>query len=424
MLENAMLQRRHLLMMGALAPGLVRAQASDKPPRWVVVLLRGAVDGLSVCAPYADADYREARPNIALGLPGSEDGAIDLDGRFGLHPALGSLLPLWQAGQFGFVQACGAPKPNRSHFEAQDELEAGTPGVKTTGDGWLGRMLATRDDAAAVHALYTGANRPKLLSGSPAAVAALTGGRAAARNERGQRPALAEGLDKLYAQDPKYAAAWAAAQQGREQVQEALQAGAMQPAMQPNMRGGNDMLNREMQAADRGAPAPGSFPDSARRLAQAMRADARLQFAVLELGGWDTHARQGAGRGQLAGRLQPLGEGLALLARELGGIWDNTVVTVVSEFGRTVKENGTAGTDHGHGNALWMLGGSVAGGKVHGRWPGLEMAARQDGRDLAVTTDYRSVMAGVAARHLGLRDAALAGLFPGFEGKTVNLLRA
>ena len=402
-----MLQRRHLLMMGALSPTLLRAEGSARPPRWIVVLLRGAVDGLSVCVPYADPDYREARPSIALPPPGSEGGVLDLDGQFGLHPALAALHPLWQAGQLGFVQACGNPKPNRSHFEAQDELEAGTPGIKTTPDGWMGRLLASRDDAAAVHALYSGALRPKLLAGSPAAVAALGGGRVAARSERGQRPVLAEGLDQLYAQDPQYAAAWAAAQMGREQVQEAVQAGAMQPAMTMS----------EMQAADRGAPAAGSFPATAQRLAQAMRADARLQFAALEIGGWDTHARQGASRGQLAGRLQPLGDGLALLARELGPLWNDTVVTVISEFGRTVRENGTGGTDHGHGNALWLLGGKVDGGKVHGRWPGLAAASRQDGRDLAVSTDYRAVMSGVARDHLGLREPALAQLFPGFSGR-------
>jgi len=417
-----MLQRRHLLMMGALSPslspGLLRAQPGERPPRWIVVLLRGAVDGLSVCVPYADADYRDARPTIALPPPGQDGGVLDLDGQFGLHPALAALHPLWQAGQFGFVQACGGPAPNRSHFEAQDELEAGTPGLKSTADGWMGRLLATRDDAAAVHALYSGALRPKLLAGSPAAVAALGGGRVAARDERGQRPALAEGLDKLYAQDPRYAATWAAAQAGREQVQEAVQAGAMQPPAMSMKQG------MEMEAADRGAPPAGSFPASSQRLAQAMRADPRLQFAVLEIGGWDTHARQGASRGQLAGRLQPLGDGLALLARELGpALWDDTVVTVISEFGRTVRENGTGGTDHGHGNALWLLGGKVAGGQVAGRWPGLSPAARQDGRDLAVTTDYRAVMAGVARQHLGLRDDALAKLFPGFSGRPMRVLR-
>jgi uncharacterized protein (DUF1501 family) len=175
--------------------------------------------------------------------------------------------------------------------------------------------------------------------------------------------------------------------------------------------------------ADRGAPGANTFPATARRLAQVLRADSSLRFACVELGGWDTHARQGAAQGQLAGRLAPLGQGLATLARELGPLWADTVVTVISEFGRTVAENGTGGTDHGHGNALWLLGGAVRGGRVLGEWPGLERSARFEGRDLAVSTDYRSVLAGVAAQHLGLRDAALAQLFPGYGGGLLPVLR-
>ncbi|MBN8506627.1 MAG: DUF1501 domain-containing protein, partial [Burkholderiales bacterium] len=173
---------------------------------------------------------------------------------------------------------------------------------------------------------------------------------------------------------------------------------------------------------DRGAPAPGSFPDTARRLAQTLRADPRLQFAVLELGGWDTHARQGAGQGQLANRLAPLGQGLALLAKELGPLWQDTVVTVLSEFGRTVRENGNAGTDHGHGNAAWLLGGRVRGGRVLGEWPTLDASARYQGRDLAITTDVRALLSGVAAQHLRLSDAGLSRLFPGYSGASLRVV--
>lgn len=405
-----MLNRRHLLMMGALAPGLSRAVAAN-PPRFIVVLLRGAVDGLSVVAPYAERAYRDERPGIALGAPGREGGLIDLDGRFGLHPALASLQPLWSNGQLGFVHACGQPGAGRSHFEAQDELEAGTPGVKSTPDGWLNRLLALREGPAErVRAIYSAAARPKLLGGSAgAAVAALPGAnRQAARNER---PALSAGLEKLYRQDPRYAALWEDGQRGREQMAEAMAAGA-------------SAVEAEMQAANQGAPLPNGFADTTRRLAQVMRADGRVQFACLELGGWDTHARQGAAQGQLAQRLEPLGQGLAVLARELGPVWNDTVVTVVSEFGRTVRENGNGGTDHGHGNALWLLGGRVAGGQVHGAWPGLDASARHEGRDLAITTDVRAVFAGLATRHLGLRDAALATLFPAYRGAPLDLMRA
>ncbi|MFO1253290.1 MAG: DUF1501 domain-containing protein [Inhella sp.] len=374
----------------------------------MVVLLRGAIDGLSVCAPYAEPDYARERPGIALPPPGQEGGLLDLDGRFGLHPALAPLQPLWAAGQFGFVQACGAPTSSRSHFEAQDELEAGTPGVKTTADGWLARLL--QGDEAGVQAVYTATTRPKLLSGPASArVAALPGATRAP-----ERPALGAALDRLYAQDPQYAATWQAAQSGRSQMAGALEAGQ---GMNGAMAGGDPN-------ADRGAPGANTLPATARRLAQVLRADPTLRFACVELGGWDTHARQGAAQGQLAGRLAPLGQGLATLAQSLGPLWADTVVTVISEFGRTVAENGTGGTDHGHGNALGLLGGGVRGGQVLGAWPGLESAARFQGRDLAVTTDYRAVLAGVAAQHLGLREAALARLFPRYTGAPLHVLRA
>lgn len=388
-----MLQRRSLLLAAGALPSWALAQQSA-PPRLVVVLLRGAVDGLSVCAPYGDPGYASDRPTIALPAPGRDAGLLDLgDTLFGLHPALAPLLPLWQAGQFGFVQSCGQPQASRSHFEAQDLLEAGG----RADSGWLARLIGLQEGGDAVRALYSAATRPKLLSGPAAqAVAALAGG-----NARSTRPRLSEGLSKLYAEDPRYADAWAAAQRGREQLGQAMMAAAD--------------LEREMEAASQGAPAAGSFPDTARRLAQAMRADPRLQIAALELGGWDTHARQGAAQGQLANRLAPLGQGLALLARGLGPVWDDSVVLVLSEFGRTAHENGNGGTDHGYGNAVWLLGGRVAGGRVHGRWTGLEPAARHQGRELAISSDVRAVIAGVAAAHLGLRDAALQALFPDYR---------
>lgn len=392
-----MMKRRSLLLAAGSLPLAARAQAKT-PPRLVVVLLRGAVDGLSVCAPFGEAAYAADRPSIALAPPGAEGGLLDLgDSLFGLHPALAPLLPLWQAGQFGFVQSCGQPQAGRSHFEAQDQLEAGG----RADSGWLARLIGLQDPGEAVRALYSATTRPRLLNGPAAqSVAALAGGNARASS----RPRLADGLGKLYAEDPRYAQAWADAQRGREQVGQAMAAG---DAM---------ALEREMDAASNGAPPAGSFPDTARRLAQAMRADARLQLAALELGGWDTHARQGAAQGQLANRLAPLGQGLAQLARGLGSVWADTVVLVLSEFGRTVHENGNGGTDHGHGNALWLLGGRVAGGRVHGRWTGLDKAARHEGRELAISSDVRGVVAGVAGAHLGLGDTALQSLFPDYRG--------
>ena len=416
------LPRRQLLALASTLPLALCAKPShaQRPaPRWIVVLLRGAVDGLSVCAPYEERAYREERPNIALPAPGQEGGLLALEGagpRFGLHPALAPLLPLWRGGQFGLLHASGLPgQGRRSHFEAQDELEAGTPGRSSTADGWLARLLRQQGDGGtAVRALYSAAVRPKLLAGfdgSTALPGATRGGL------REAAPAMAGALDRLYAQDPRYAETWRSGQMGRQQVAQALQAGA-DASSDRRMEGASG------DAPDRGAPAAGSLPDTARRLAQALRADARLQFAVLELGGWDTHARQGAAQGQLANRLAPLAVGLAQLAQALGPVWDDCVVTVLSEFGRTVRENGNAGTDHGHGNAAWLLGGRVAGGRVLGDWPTLDAAARHQGRDLAITTDLRALLAGVAARHLGLRDAALDAIFPGYAGGLLAPLRA
>lgn len=431
------MHRRHalssLLALGAL-PQLAHARAAAAPKRAVVVLLRGAVDGLSVVAPYAERSYRDERPTIALPLPGQEGGLIDLDGRFGLNPALASLQPLWAGGQLSFVHACGATTAGRSHFEAQDELEAGTPGKKTTPDGWMARLVALspQPDSDAVRAVYGGSTRPRILMGGDG-VAALPG--SAVRRQGAQRAqgspsaAMGQALQDLYATDPRYGRAWQEGQRGREQMSEALASADMPastPAMtmtEPGMAGGS-AAEREMLAASNGAPLPNGFPDEARRLARVMRGDARVQFALLQVGGWDTHVRQGAAKGQLANRLGPLGQGLAVLARELGPLWNDTVVLVVSEFGRTVRENGNGGTDHGHGNALWVLGGGLsraAGGQVHGAWPGLDISARYEGRDLAITTDYRAVFAALAGLHLGLRDTQLATLFPGYSGGMLNL---
>lgn len=410
-----MTTRRHLITSALALGALPWARAADhtRPRRLVVVLLRGAVDGLSVVVPHADPDYRRERPGIALAGPGQEGGVLPLDDRFGLHPALADLQPWWAAGQLGFVHACGAPGGGRSHFEAQDELETGTPGQKTTADGWMGRLLALGDSQDAVRAVYAGATRPRILGGHHD-VAALPGN-PAARSPRAARSELAAGLERLYADDPRYARAWAEGQRGREQMAQAMTA--------PEMAGA-DGADRERMAADNGAPPAAGFPDDARRLARVMRGDPRVQFALLQAGGWDTHVRQGAATGQLASRLSPLGQGLALLARELGPLWADTVVLVASEFGRTVKENGNGGTDHGHGNVLWAMGGRVLGGRVHGAWPGLDRSARYQGRDLAITTDHRAVLAGVAAQHLGLRDSQLERLFPGYTGALMNVLRS
>ncbi len=392
-----------------------QAGAGTPPRRLVVVFLRGAVDGLSVVVPYGDGAYYQARSSIALGRPGTEGGVLDLDGHFGLHPALSSLMPLWQGGKLGFVQASGSPDTTRSHFDAQDYMESATPGRKSTPDGWLNRTLGALPELARTtpaRAVSIGAVLPRIYAGRNP-VANIASGNAATRPTVLDRPAVKTAFDQLYASDDKTARAYHASQQAHQDVMTALDGG------------GDGLQSREMMAANNGAPLPNGFPDDAARLARLMRNDARVQMAFLALGGWDTHANQGNARGQLANRLAPLGQGLAALAEGLGPVFNDTAILVMSEFGRTVRQNGNGGTDHGHGNVMWVLGGQVAGGKVHGAWPGLEASALYEGRDVAITTDFRQVLAGVLERHMLLSDTQLADVLPQFSGPaSAGLFRA
>lgn len=401
------MQRRHVLchalqLVAGWSVGRAAWAASDAPrPRLVVVFLRGAVDGLSVVAPHADPAYPQARPSIALGRPGTEGGALDLGGPWGLHPALAPLLPLWQSQRLAFVHAAGSPDATRSHFDAQDFMESGTPGRKSTADGWMNRLLGVLpappgDLPSPTRALSVGAVLPRIYAG-PHRVANIASGAAATRPLALDRPRVAQAFDALYRGDDALSRSYQEAQLARREVM-----ASMTPSVEA-----------EMLAANNGAPLPDGFPGDAARLATLMRNDPRVQLAFMAVGGWDTHANQGAATGQLANRLAPLGQGLATLAQRLGPVLDQTVIVVMSEFGRTVRQNGNGGTDHGHGNVLWLLGGPVAGGKVHGDWPGLDDGALYEGRDLAITTDFRQVLAGIAEKHLRLPDARLATLFPG-----------
>ncbi|MEJ2793410.1 DUF1501 domain-containing protein [Iodobacter sp. LRB] len=373
--------------------------ASSQPNRkLVVVLLRGAVDGLSVLPPWSDKDYYQERGRIAIARPGEEGGAIRLDARFGLHPALAALYPLWQAGQLAFIPASGSPDPTRSHFDAQDYLESGTPGNKSTATGWLNRLLASFPaHGAGDRALALGATQPRILAG-PQQIAVLGSGKSANRQSAFDRPKIAAAFDALYSGNDVLAQQYRLARSSREQLRMALET--------------------EMDEASRGAPLPDNFVGDAQRLGRLMRGNASLQIAFADLGGWDTHINQGHAEGMLANRLEPLGQGLATLARELGQDWDNTVVLVMSEFGRTIRENGSGGTDHGHGNVLWLLGGKINGGRILGQWAGL--SERYQERDVPVFNDYRQITAQLLGAHLGLRDNQLASVFPSMP-KFTNL---
>jgi uncharacterized protein (DUF1501 family) len=402
------MKRRDFLHSMALGASLVVpvsrnawAATTDSPTRkkLIVVMLRGAVDGLNVVAPIGDANYLSLRPTIGLAAPGLEGGALDLDGYFGMHPALATLQPLWQQKKLAFVHASGSPDTTRSHFDAQDYMESATPGRKGTPDGWMNRLVTALPGVSTPsRALSIGPVMPRILSG-PSAAINLPNGAAATKANILDRPAIGAAFDLMYVNHERFGRAYQDGKSAHKEVMDASMGG-------------------EMKMADGGAPLPNGFPDDAAHLATLMRNDPKIQLAFVALGGWDTHANQGAGTGQLANRLAPLGHGLAVLAQRLGPMFEDTTVIVMSEFGRTARENGNGGTDHGHGNVMWVLGGAVAGGKVYGDWQGVGDAALNEGRDLPVTTDFRSVLAQVAERHLRLTDRQLAQIFPAMPQKS------
>jgi uncharacterized protein (DUF1501 family) len=376
-----------------LGGGAWAMAAEGGSQRLIVILLRGAADGLNVVIPYAEPAYYAARPTIAIARPGMPDGALPLDEHFGLHPALASLIPLWRDGGLGFIHAAGSPDPSRSHFEAQRYIENGTPGCSTTPDGWMNRLLQVLPGPRGpTDAISVGPTLPRILTGR-AAVANLQLGPHPAAPMPVDRPALAAAFDRLYAGASALDQAYREGRRARTEL--------------------TDALAREQQIADAGAPPPASFARRATQLAGLIAGDPRIRLAFVALGGWDTHVAQGAAAGRLANRLRPLGEGLAALAHGLGGAWRDTIIVVLSEFGRTVRENGDGGTDHGHGSVIWLAGGAVRGGRVYGDWPGLAPARLYQRRDLAITTDFRAALSAILGRHMGLADRQLDAVFPG-----------
>ncbi|MEH2394920.1 MAG: DUF1501 domain-containing protein [Nostoc sp.] len=361
--------------------------------RLIVIFLRGAVDGLNILVPYLETAYYQARPQIAIPQPGKEGGVIDLDGRFGLHPALASVIPFWQQNSLAFVHACGSPDPTRSHFDAQQYMENATPGDKHTQDGWMNRLLGVISQKTPIQAVSIGETTPKIFSGRMP-VANIASGSNANRPLLIDRTQLAAAFDQLYS--------------GNDTLSQTYRQGRM--ARQAIM---ND-LDGEMQMANNGAPSSDGFTNDAQRLAQLMLQDHRIELGFMALGGWDTHVNQGSTQGQLARNLKKLGSGLAALIKGLGNVYQNTTIVVMSEFGRTVKQNGNGGTDHGHGNVIWVLGGKIHGGKVYGEWPGLSTAQLYQGRDLAITTDFRDVISTVLENHLHLKEAKLNQVLPNY----------
>jgi len=375
-----------------LARTAFAAGSTRRSKKLIAIFQRGAVDGLSVIVPYGENEYYRARPTIAVGRPRSGDaGALDLDGFFGFNPRLAPLKPFWDRRDLAIVHACGSPDATRSHFDAQDYMESATPGVKSTGDGWLNRYLQTRhaETESSFRAVALTSQLPRLLQGSAPALAmnqiAQFGIRAANMN------------DSLEAQ---YQAAADRVLNGTGR--EAFDAMKTLRTADPTR-----------YDAENGADYPRSpFGQALKQIAQLTKADVGLEVAFADLGGWDTHVNQGSSQGQLAQRLDDFSRSLAALVTDLGDRMADIVVLTMSEFGRAVNENGNRGTDHGHGNAMIVIGGGVRGGHVYGKWPGLAADKRYEGRDLAVTTDFRDVFAEIVVKHMGVADPK--PIFPGY----------
>lgn len=424
------IDRRAWMTLGAssLFGGHVFAQRAPtgalKQGRLVVVFLRGAYDGLSALVPYADRDYYALRQSIAIAPPdGSRETALKLDDRFALHPALAPIFPLWQEGSLGVIASAGLPSPNRSHFDAQYLMEIALPEKSSTPVGWLNKLARTAPGSA----LGVGEANPAILSGT-AAVKLIARGDAAARtgvlaNEK-QRSALMD----LYAGSDKVSEAFRQGAGSRMQTSQELMNERSVRTAQVEKMSMNPLVQRgqldkdgtpqstaaqqaQMQAASNGAADPVGLALDAQHLATLMRNDPQLRLGFLSAGGWDTHANQGNATGQLANNLGNLARGLAQLRSEFDQSGD--LIVVMSEFGRTAAENGTKGTDHGFGNALWLIGNRVQGGKVHGQWTGLSRGNLNENRDLPAHHDYRAVLAQALRSTFALPDSQLQTLLPG-----------
>lgn len=370
--------------------------------RLVVIFQRGAADGLNIVVPHAEAQYYAMRPSINI----PREAVIDLDGFFGLHPSLSAFQPLWQQRHLAIVHAAGSPDATRSHFDAQDFMETGTPGVKVTQDGWLNRSLhnlPASPQNSPFRAIALGPSLPRILSGSEPAVA-MNNINDFSVGGRSPKPLpAARAFEAMY-----------------DHSSDSVLHGTGEETF--------DAV-KMLKAADPGKyrPAPGAeypkgrFGDSLRQLAQLIKANLGVQVAFADIAGWDHHVNEGGVEGQLANALTDFSQGLAAFWTDLGDLGEETVVVTMSEFGRTARENGNRGTDHGHANVMFVLGGPVNGGRVYGRWPGLDQSQLYEGRDLALTTDFRQVIGEAVARHMG--NGNLADVFPGYDSQPGKLLR-
>jgi len=407
------MERRAFVKSGALAlvtmglsPSFLRRTAFgmelfNAPKGKVLICLfqRGAADALNIVVPHGERAYYAMRPSIAIPQPSRNvaNGAIDLDGFFGLHPALAPLKPLYDRGLLAPVHAVGSPSTTRSHFDAQDYMETGTPDMKGTTDGWLNRYLAVKGTCDECN-----------LAKTPFRAVSLTP----------QTPRILEGPSATVAMNSLDEFSVRATGNSAERLEALYRTGSadLVHGTGAEMFDAVKMLrsaNPQKYLPQNGADYPRSqFGLRLLQIAQLIKSNVGLEIAFADVGGWDTHVNQGSSTGQLAQRLDDFSRSIAALVADLGDRMDDVVIMTMSEFGRMARENGNRGTDHGHAGALFVIGGHVKGGKVHGKWPGLEQEQLYEGRDLALTTDFRSVFAEVVSDHLGAR--AVDKIFPGF----------
>jgi uncharacterized protein (DUF1501 family) len=359
--------------------------AAANKKKLVVIFQRGACDGLNVVVPYTEKNYYSMRPTIAI----QPNEVIDLNGFFGLHPQMAAFKPLYDQGHLAIVHAVGSPDPSRSHFDAQDYMESGTPGVKVTPDGWLNRALQTEPltgKPTAFRAVALGTDVPRTLQGKVPAIAVANLADFSVAGKGPQTSSISNAFQAMYDESTD-----AVLHGTGEETFEAV---------------------KMLKAADpaKYAPAAGvvypntAFGNSMKQIAQLLKANLGVEAAFSDIGGWDTHQNQGGANGQLANRLKEFSETIAAFWQDMGSDQQNITLVTMSEFGRTARQNGTGGTDHGHANVMFVLGGSVKGGKIYGKWPGVADEQLNEGRDLKVTTDFRNVLGEAAYKTLGSRQ--------------------
>jgi len=418
-LARRAVSRRGFMKGGALAlfgtsviPAFLRRSvmaemttAAENKKKLVVLFQRGAADGLNIVVPYQEKNYYAMRPSIAI----QQKDVLDLNGFFGLHPSMAAFKPLYDQGHLAIIHAAGSPDTTRSHFDAQDYMESGTPGLKATQDGWLNRALQAEPivgigigKPSAFRAVALGTQVPRTLQGKVPAIAINNLADFSVGGKGPQTSPISNAFQAMYDESTD------AVLHGTGQ--ETFEAVKMLKAADP----------AHYQPAA-GVVYPGTpFGNSLKQIAQLLKANLGVEAAFSDIGGWDTHQNQGNVNGQLANRLKEFSESIGAFWKDMGADAENVTLVTMSEFGRTARQNGTGGTDHGHANVMFVLGGSVKGGQVYGKWPGLANEQLNEGRDLAVTTDFRKVLGEAAYRTLGSRNMEI--IFPGAQVKPESFL--